>query len=263
MACVRQLIQASLILSLRGKTLAGANVLDSQIEALSSLISGSGQPLIVISVEETAQPHEEQYSFLGRAQDIKILVQTAVATQVTIESGNVTDGPADFQIAATDSGLEAQLNLLDYQWRAILSNAFEVWPGHLRTLLPRIDMIRDLRVSDPETGRKLASRMTEISAQALPDPPYGQPVPEDINRILTALSAQTIIPDYQEIANLWRDVLSVPGNYDQWGVLTSSTGLSDAALLALGLGPLSANRQALMTLGLIAMPDRPVKDVVA
>lgn len=241
MALVRQLIQICMIEAIRGRTLAGDHVIDSNIAAIGKLDFKGDKPVLAISIEETDQDGKYDNGFFGRTSEMKLYVQAAVATKATISIEDEDGGEGDqktvevVEIGSTDAAREATLNILDRQWRQALVDPDNEWGDRFRQLAPLVGRIRDTRITDPEGGRKYAARVTEIPVTTVPEPEYGHPLPEDIAAILDAVAA---VPDYADLARIWTALIESEALDDDDKKQQARAWLSTNAYAALGFGPI-------------------------
>lgn len=235
MSLVRQLIQISMVEALRDRTLAGENVLDSNIAAIGTLDFVGDQPVIACSVEESDQNEKFGRGFFGRPAEVKLYVQTAVAVKGSylVVTGEGEQREEELvEIGSTDAAREASLNILDRQWKSALIDPANSWGDRFLQLVPQIGRIMDTRITDPEGGRKYAARVYEISGTAIADPEFGQALPADLDAILTAVEA---IADYAHLGVMWRDLFAKAAIDDETVALQASAELSAPAFGALGL----------------------------
>ncbi len=230
---VRQLIQIAVVEAVRGKTLAGNSVFDSRIEALPEILKDGQRPFLVFSVELAKQTKggQEDCSLLGRSTSITVMVHAAVAVaeEITAEDGSVVMAA----IGETDAALEAVLNIMDRQWRAALSDANSPWADLFMELVQDVEQIQDFRGADPDTGRKHASRLTEVSLAVMAEPELGAGIVPTIEKGLALLEADCDA-GYAEIARVWRDMLDQESDLSDHVKLQSRLFLARDALLSLG-----------------------------
>lgn len=258
MSVVRQLLQISAVQALRGQTLAGAGVFDSKIGPLPDILKGAERPILVVSIEESDQRSEggNDTGFFGRTAELKMLVQAAVASPVSVTIDDVEAITAG--IGETDAGYEATLNLLDRQWRAVFHLPGNPWAELFRSLIASIGDIRDARGINPENGHRHAARFTQIDIRTICEPAPGEDIPEDIERGLQMLSD---VPDYAELAILLRESLTSGSQMSDWQKVQSLLFAGTDTLSAVGLAPLAGDDDELAT-AIIAMEGAGSIEVV-
>lgn len=235
MSLVRQLAQICMVQAMRGRTLAGPHVLDSNIAGMGAIDFTEDQPVIACSVEESDQNGKHDRGFFGRTSDFKLYVQVAVATKA---SYRVVSGEGEetvetvTEIGSTDAAREATLNIVDRQWKQALTDPVNAWGDRFRQIVPIIGRVKDIRITDPEGGRKYAARVYEIDGTAIAEPDFGAPLPADLDAILTAAST---IADYADLVGIWRDLFTKAILSDENAALQASAALSSTAFSGIGL----------------------------
>lgn len=240
MSIVRQLIQIGLVEACRDQTIALGNVFDSRMDTLDGLMAGEKRPVLVFSIEESESRVMDQTDGLcGRSPRFTVMVQAAVASGQEIRDG--TDTVILQAVGETDSGFEAQLNILDWQWRAALTRPGNAWAEMVRNLMVGIGQIKDQRATDPETGTKHAARFTQFDMDAMPDPIPGDELPEVIDDALTLLATD---PAYAVLADSWRQILADDAGLDDLQRLRAALFSTESSLLALGHGAIGSTNPA-------------------
>jgi len=244
MSLVRQLAQIAMVRAIRGHTLAGPHVLDSNIAGMGTIDFAGDQPVIACSIEESDQNDKYDRGFFGRTSVFKLYVQVVVATKASYTVVSVAGEEVEeivTEIGSTDAAREATLNILDRQWKQALVDPVNEWGDRFRQLVPLIGRVKDIRITDPEGGRKYAARVYEIDGTAIAEPNFGEGLPEDIDRILTAAAA---ISDYADIMTIWRDLFAKAASSDATVRLQASAALSSTAFAALGLNAIDPEGDA-------------------
>lgn len=234
MGVVRQLVQIAFTEAVRGRTIAGDAVHDSLIKALPQIMDGETQPVIAVSIEDCVS---DNASGLFRTDtSMTLMLQLAIAKSVTVP---VTIGEGEdavttaLEIGDTDAALEAALNLLDRQWRIALSDPNNAWAELFRLLVPTVGKVSDIRLTDPETGRKHAARIVEIAIEPIAEPYPGQGDTEIVRQGLAQVAA---VPDYADLAAIFSESLDAGADLYAWQVVQGRL-LSTAPVPALiGVG---------------------------
>lgn len=238
MSIVRQLVQLALVNAPRGLTIAGDDIFDSRMDPLGQLAKGARRPFMIFSVEESdadGKEGPEDVGLLGRCVKLTILLQMAVASGQEIKDQSGTRIIA--AIGETDAAFEATLNILDRQWRQVMSSFDNPWATIFRGLVVRIGKIMDQRSSDPETGTKHAARFIQIHVEVMPDPLPGEPIPAPIEAGLAAIEADGDA-SYAEIARVWRGILTEHADWPEWRAMQAGLFATRADMAAVGVGPL-------------------------
>lgn len=241
MGIVRQLVQIAVVEAARDRTAALGNVFDSRMDTVGGLLSGGSAPVLVFSIEETAEdPSDAIDGFLGRAGTLTAIMQSAVASGKEITDGSNTVVVPE--LGETDAAYEALLNLLDRQWRAVLHDHDNPWANVFRDLVVSVGTIRTLRATDPETGTKHACRFSQFEIEVLPEPLPGDVLPDAVNAGLT-LMEEDGDASYAALAGAWRIVLTKGAEWHDWQKLQSALFASSGDMSAAGLVPIVTDDQ--------------------
>lgn len=170
--------------AIKGATLVGANVLDSQIGALDVAADGSFRsdqeaPFIAVYTDG---------SKISDGIDLRALHKSG-ATELTIEAGitaamTATDEETGestiigIGIPATDQAMEFFLDCVGRQVTTALSDPENEWAEIWRGLLSSVRMIERKRGSDAESGTRIAAHQLVMTLDLLPDPLFGVAVAE-------------------------------------------------------------------------------------
>lgn len=234
MGIVRELVQIAVTEALRGRTIAEGRVHDSLIRALPQIMNKGSHPVIAVSIEDCTSSVSDGLFRTDTA--MTLMLQLAIASSVTIP---VTTGEGEerqtvaLEIGDTDAALEAYLNLLDRQWRIALADPENAWSELFRRLVPTVGKIDDIRLTDPETGRKHAARIVEITIMPIAEPYPGQ---ADTDVVRAGLEQIATIADYADLAAILTASLEAGQDLFAWQVVQGRL-MSLAALPAqIGVG---------------------------
>ncbi|MBB4005806.1 hypothetical protein [Allorhizobium taibaishanense] len=235
MGVVRQLIQIAATEALLGRTIAEDRVKDSLIMALPLIMDDAPAPIIAVSVEDSLSPSTGDGLFRTDV-SLTLQLQMAVAKSVTVAvqdedggSGNVSM----LEIGTTDAALEASLNLLDRQWRLALSDPDNAWAEILRDLIAGFGRISDVRMVDPESGRKHAARIIEVTLEPIAEPALGQDVPPAIAAGLDKMAAST---DYVDLSRIFTASLYAGADLAKWQDVQAMLGVTQPVPGLIGVG---------------------------
>ena len=179
-------LRMAIVEALRGNTLVGQNVLDSEIGALDvgadgTVVTDQEKPFISVYTETSKQEGENP----GGGADLRSL-HISGATDIVLEFG-VTAAMVDrddengsatvigLQIPATDANLEFMLDVIERQIVNALTDPRNAWAEIFRSMHATSLKVDRRRTSSAETT-KIAARQLVITVDLLPDPVYGEPV---------------------------------------------------------------------------------------
>lgn len=232
MSLVNAMLRMLAVQALRGNTIAADGVTDSSIEALSSIMSDRQAPVILVRIDEAKYTGQNE-GFFVTSGSVTFALDLIVASSVTYQ---MTDGQTvnQIEIAPTDAGLEFSLDMLDRQWRRVLSDPTNAFAECLRGLIAAYGPVKAARGVDPEGGRKHAIRMVEIEIEPVCDPAPGAALPTVIDTALTKLATVT---DYQAAVTIMRAELGKGADLTSWQKVQSTLMTTAAVPGMLGVAP--------------------------
>jgi hypothetical protein len=179
MSLVRIAARIAAVQALKGKTLVGDNVLDSQIGALDIAADGS-----VRTDEES--PFISVYTDAAKIDDEDVVLRGFVPngmTEFLFESGVtaahiVTDDDTGASVVypgipGTDANFEFMLDIVARQIGDALSDPENEWAEIFRRLVAKFDKIERARTSGDGSGVKLAAQQLKVTASLFADPVRG------------------------------------------------------------------------------------------
>ena len=171
-------LRIAAIEAIKGKTLVGDNVLDSQIGALDVAADGSIRsdqeaPFISVYTDGSKIAGGLDIRSLHKSGLTELTIEagiTAAMTQTDPETGEslILDG-----IPATDQAFEFFLDCVGRQISTALSDPLNEWAEIWCGLSSGVQMIERKRASDAESGTRVAAHQLVISLDLLPDPLFG------------------------------------------------------------------------------------------
>lgn len=171
-------LRMATIAALKGKTLVGDNVLDSEITALDAdadgnLTTDQQKPFITVYTH-TATDDAGGDRALHRSGLTELVIEIAVAATMVYRN---EDGDKEVAagIPATDSAFEFFLDATARQITNALTDPRDAWAEIWRNLSSSIEKIERKRTSDA-TGTRIAAHQIVVTLNLLPDPVFGEPV---------------------------------------------------------------------------------------
>lgn len=172
-------LRIATIEALKGNTLVGDNVLDSQIGALEVAADGSFRtdqeaPFISIYTDGSKASSGIDLRSLHKSGMTELTIEagiTAAMTQTDPKTGVSTI--VGIGLPATDPAMEFLLDCVGRQISTALSDPLNEWAEIWRGLSSGIQAIERKRASDAESGVRIAAHQLVISQDLLPDPMFG------------------------------------------------------------------------------------------
>lgn len=181
MSLMRIALRIAIVEALRGKTLVGNNVLDSQIGALDVAADGSlrtDQQKAWIAVYTDASSSKDGSAGVS----LRALAPNG-ATQILIETGltaaQVIVDPETEQsvvypgIPDTDAAFELHTDIVMRQVSDALTDPLNPWAEVVRRMILSVRTVDVLRVSGDQHGTRLAAQQMKIVADIATDPVRG------------------------------------------------------------------------------------------
>ena len=175
-------LRVATIEALKGKTLVGDNVLDSQIGAIDiaaddSLRTDQEKPFIAVYVDGSKIEDRIDLRSLHKSGSTELTIETGITAAMT-ETDQETGASTviGIGIPATDPALEFYLDCVGRQITTALSDPHDAWSEIWRSLSSSVLKIERKRTSDAASGTRIAAHQLVITLDLLPDPVFGAPV---------------------------------------------------------------------------------------
>lgn len=178
MSLTRFALRTAALHAIRGATLVGDNVRDSDITAIDVASDGAvrteeDRPFIVIFTDD-GNAEDTDLRDLRQNGAVDFVCEFGIATPMTV----IDDATAENRILgvpATDENFEMVLDIIDRQIVAALT-ALGPWADLWRRLHNRVIKIERRRAASAEDGARMAARQLRIRVEAIADPAWGQPI---------------------------------------------------------------------------------------
>jgi hypothetical protein len=248
MSLINLAVRIAAVKALKGATLAGDRVFDSQIDALDDRITKDKAPAIVVYIDEDhAKPLGKDLVNADRT--VSLVIEISVASKVAI--GDVTE----VVIPYTDPGLETTINLIGYQIMKALQAGASEWSELWRLFVVGIHEVAAVRGANAEKGVRWAARQIVMKCETLSEPAYGIAPAEGGHwaRLLAAMAADS---DLAPIGSLIEGVISEPALAD-WRSAAAVLGVNRDVADGIGIAPLdpAATGEAAAAAEITAEPE--------
>jgi len=167
--------------ALKGNTLVGDNVLDSQIGALdvasdSSIRTDQEKPFISIYVEGGRVTDGLDLRALHRTGQTDFTIETGITTSMVVTDPDTGVSEVIPGLPATDRAFEFYLDAVGRQIVNAMSDPDNEWAEIWRGLCSGVSKIERKRTSDAASGTRIAAHQLVMTLDLLPDPVFGQPL---------------------------------------------------------------------------------------
>ncbi|EYD71807.1 hypothetical protein [Limimaricola hongkongensis] len=238
MSFARFALRASAVRALRGATLVGDNVRDSDFGAIDiagdgSLRTDQDRPFVLVYTDD-GEATETDLRSLRQNGAVDFVCEFGIAAAMTVldeETG--ASHIAGISMPPTDANFELTLDMIDRQIVAALTGQ-GVWAEIWRRLSLSVTKIERRRAAASDEGMRLAARQMRVRLDLLPDPVAGQPMAPG------AVWADFVAAITAEDAVLGDVAASFLGGQDTaltYDMLRAGRGHTEAEGRALGYGP--------------------------
>lgn len=202
MSLCRIAARIAAVQALRGRTLVGDNVLDSQIGALDVAADGSlrtdeDRPFISVYADAAKSDDNVLRSWVdnGATEFLFEMGITAAHTEMDEETGETT--LLGVGIPATDANFEFTLDVVARQVGDTLTDPENEWAEIFRKFLRGIDRIERARTSGDGSGIRLAAQQIKVTADLIADPIRGTELnPTHALAMFFAKAATLTVPNH-------------------------------------------------------------------
>lgn len=163
-------VRIATVAALRGRTLVGDFVHDSEIRPIDVLAGVESQPFIVVYTDDV-QISPRQGDPLSGTTSFTLVLEFAIAAQMRLNP----EQPAELIVPLTDARMEADLDRLAYRIKAVLHTPDNPWSILWRSLVTEIDRIDTGRGASGEKGVRFAARQMQMKVGSLAEPARGVP----------------------------------------------------------------------------------------
>lgn len=167
--------------ALKGKTLVGENVLDSEIGALDvaangSLRSDQEKPWIAVYTDAAKIEGRLDLRELHRSGPTALTIEVGITGAMTVTDASTGECEVMPGLCATDRALEFYLDCVGRQIATALSDPLNSWAEIWRGLSSAIIKIERKRTSDETSGTRIAAHQLVVTVDLLPDPVFGEAI---------------------------------------------------------------------------------------
>lgn len=173
MSLAREALRLCTVRALRGATLVGARVRDSEQGPIEDYVKDKSEPEILVYTDDCTVPTTEpRQLFAGGRQDLVIEILCTQRMQVRLPDGDeIEDALLPIE---TDAAMEFTIGVISRQVMVALMNPASAWAEMWREFAPVITNLQDRRGSSMRDGVRFAGRQIVLTVQLRRDPVPGQ-----------------------------------------------------------------------------------------
>ncbi len=219
-------LRIATVLALRDLTWAGASVFDSTIVPIDTKVADEkGMLFLVVYTESSHGSGHPGHDMTGFCPNVDIVIHAAVAT-----SFSGTAAGTSVEIARSDAGFEAQLDIVEAQIVRVLQRDTGPWADLWRAFARDHGEVRTRRGASARKGQRFAAREIIIPVDAVPDP-VGVAGDYPWNIAVERFAAEPDLTDLSAIlAGFCSDGVGLP----EWRSFAGASGLDVATARAFG-----------------------------
>ena len=232
MSVVRIASRLVVVMALRGRTLAGSTVADSENTPFDQKAAEAVCPFISVYTDNQARNARD----IDPARPVDRLTLTfeiGVNAKVQSDTGEEVAG-----LPMTDAGMELILDAIERQILTVLADDENPWSAIWKRLWRGDPEIKSTRGASASEGVRFAGRQIEFTVEPLKEPPSGSPATGVWADLLTMADG---VAGRETTARLLHDLIEAPAPSDDWFALRRNLLMSAAEGAALLLNPTSGD----------------------
>lgn len=179
MSLARLALRVATVEALRGRTMVGDNVRDSDMSAIDIAADGSLRTdedrLFVLVYTDDGRSTEVPLRDLHSNGEVDLVLEFGVATPMVVTNPDTGESVISGSIPATDAAFEMALDIIDRQIASALAGDGK-WPTIWKRLSSRTVKVERRRAVNAEQGVRFAARQVVVTLDLKPDPVMGAPL---------------------------------------------------------------------------------------
>ncbi|WP_107678053.1 hypothetical protein [Agrobacterium sp. LAD9] len=184
MSLVRIALRICALQAVKGRTLVGDNVLDSEIGALETSTAGElktpqEKQFVSVYTDDSKQVSGLEVRSLTASGEIDLVFEAGVATPHVISDPETDEKVIMAGLPAADANFEFYLDMTLRQIADALVDPDNEWAAIFGRLILRIEKCQRARISGDTNGVRLAAHQMKITVAAIAEPVAGRPLKSD------------------------------------------------------------------------------------
>lgn len=229
MSLPRLAARLATVAALRGRTLAGAAVSDSEIPPVDVVARDKPLPFISVYTDDVeASPTGRD--LLGADVTFALVIEIGVTAQMKfrLDNGEVVEGEGS---PPTDAQIELAIDVIEHQILATLQGSQDAWPELWRRLIAKVKGYKSIRGASSDKGLRFAGRQIVLTVTPLCGLQFpGEPLVGVWGDLLAALEADPVMSGSAS----WLRAAIAGEQLPSWRVTQAMQGLADGEARALG-----------------------------
>lgn len=235
MSLAREALRLCTVHALRGHTIVGNHVRDSEQGPIDDRDKDEPEPTVIVYTDKCTFGTQRRDLYAGGTCDLVIeIVMTQrmkVRLEETGEEGWVWESPQ------TDAAMELTLGIITRQIVVALMNGDAAWSEMWRKFARDVGECDDNRGSSMRDGVRFAGRQLVIPVELQADPTPGEAIGETWTRFLALVEASEDA-NLKAVAPMWRSLVEgKPIDLPDWQILRASVGMTEDEARALKMAP--------------------------
>lgn len=175
-------LRLAAVQALKGRTLAGENVLDSHIGALdidenANLATDQNRPFVAVYVERAKVEGAIELRDLRKSGTTEFIIEVGISEKMTAKNPETDEITViGLGIPVTDDAMELYLDLLGRQVVDVLTDPENAWAEIWRSLSCGLARVERKRTADAGNGVRIAAHQLVVSLDLVADPVKGDPL---------------------------------------------------------------------------------------
>lgn len=176
MSFARLALRIATVRAIKGRTIAGPRVTDSEIGPIDEAPYGAFIPFVVVYTDD-AEAVQSGTDLLGNDGSVALVIETGITTRQKPEESDSPEGqpPADeWVFPTTDAGMELTVDAIERQILAELARPSNAWGELWRDMATTITSKKSQRGSSAKDGVRFAGRQLVLTVGTYREPTPGR-----------------------------------------------------------------------------------------
>ena len=227
----RLALRLATVRALRGRTLARANVRDSEHGEIDEVLTEKPEPIVIVYTDDGQRsPKGNDLFATGQDATQRLVIEFALTMRQKVLD---EDGNEDIQAVQplTDASLEFSLDVMERQIIAALTHPSGDWPQMWNSLVSEVVSVDSQRGISQREGVRFAGRQMTLTVRTPKEPPVGATIGPLWTRFLALVEVDADLAPLRATI----EALLTGGDLDADEVFRAAYGLTQDEASAMGL----------------------------